>query len=256
MKERNFKMGKTNISISNLVIEVTRKCNLNCAHCLRGKSEDMVFDTAMLPNIFENVEYVSSITFTGGEPSLYPDVIRQTLEHMKENNISLGFFFIATNATFYSQDFIFVILDLYAYCEEKEYCNLSVSIDQYHTSLNDKAYSIYTAFKFYSDMKEHENGFDDNQLLNRGNAYENGLGSRNNVIKNSFTTYSYSRYNNDVSIDDCIYVSSNGMVTLDCDLSYDMIDEPEYHIGNVQKESLKSILLREIEKAEKEDTVA
>lgn len=219
--------------IDNLVIEVTRKCNLSCAHCLRGKSENVVLDLCRLPYIFKNVNSIGSITFTGGEPSLYPNIIREILNYLIDNKISYSSFFIATNATFFDSDFILVLLDLYRHAEDKEFCNVSVSIDQYHSSLDTDTYEIYKAFTFYSPMKEHDY-FNEQFILPRGNAEENGIGWNSHPIQTEFCTWDYTEIdNNEVNIEASnIYVSANGNIALDCDLSYNMIDT-EYNIGKI-----------------------
>ena len=60
-----------------LIIEVTRKCNLCCEHCLRGEAQNKVFNPEWLDTFIKNnnITHVSTITFTGGEPSLHPEIM-------------------------------------------------------------------------------------------------------------------------------------------------------------------------------------
>ena len=44
--------------IANLVIEVTRKCNLQCAHCLRGEAQDIEISEAVIDKIFHDLSGV------------------------------------------------------------------------------------------------------------------------------------------------------------------------------------------------------
>ena len=58
------------ISIQNLAIEVTRKCNIKCAHCLRGDSQNKDIDLKYIDILLDQVNYIGHFCPTGGEPSL------------------------------------------------------------------------------------------------------------------------------------------------------------------------------------------
>jgi len=59
------------MNIDNLIIEITRKCNFTCDHCLRGEAQNKDIDHKVIDALLDNnIEYISNITFTGGEPSL------------------------------------------------------------------------------------------------------------------------------------------------------------------------------------------
>lgn len=61
------------MKVCNLILEVTRRCNMNCAHCLRGDAQNMDADPALIPKIFDGIDDIDTITFTGGEPALNTD---------------------------------------------------------------------------------------------------------------------------------------------------------------------------------------
>ena len=53
-----------------VVIEVTRRCNMNCAHCLRGDAQNLDISIDVIDRFFDafaNGADISTITFTGGE---------------------------------------------------------------------------------------------------------------------------------------------------------------------------------------------
>lgn len=58
------------INASSLILEVTRKCNLHCAHCLRGDAQCVDMSKSTIDKLMPMLGKVSSVTFTGGEPSL------------------------------------------------------------------------------------------------------------------------------------------------------------------------------------------
>ena len=74
-------MKKTTIiSYGNLCLEITRRCNMACAHCLRGDAQNVDMSHEIIDRALENVLSIGSLTFTGGEPSLNVDAMRYTLE--------------------------------------------------------------------------------------------------------------------------------------------------------------------------------
>ena len=73
--------------IESLVIEVTRFCNMNCPHCLRGERQRKRFNTNMIENIFADIDYIGTITFTGGEPLTQVNIIIETLDYIEQNNV-------------------------------------------------------------------------------------------------------------------------------------------------------------------------
>lgn len=60
-------------SVSNVVIEITRRCNMCCAHCLRGDAENIDIQERYIDaflDSFEKGACISYIVFSGGEISL------------------------------------------------------------------------------------------------------------------------------------------------------------------------------------------
>lgn len=79
-------------SANNVFIEVTRRCNMCCAHCLRGDAESIDIQEKYIDAFLDNFEkgaYISSLTFTGGEISLNIPAIRYTLKAVKERGIAV-----------------------------------------------------------------------------------------------------------------------------------------------------------------------
>ena len=60
-----------------LEIEVTNRCNLNCKHCYVKRTPYVDLPQTLVKKIIEesNNLGVNRLTFTGGEPLLYPGLI-------------------------------------------------------------------------------------------------------------------------------------------------------------------------------------
>src|SRR5271157_4943644 len=79
-RETSNKGSKALMYISSLILEVTRKCNLRCAHCLRGNPQRVTMPREVLHAAMRDVDYVGSVLFTGGEPSLATEVIEDFID--------------------------------------------------------------------------------------------------------------------------------------------------------------------------------
>ena len=64
------------IYVNYLAIEVTRRCNMKCNHCLRGDAQNLDISTAVLSGIAKHI-HPASVIFTGGEPSLNVPAIKR-----------------------------------------------------------------------------------------------------------------------------------------------------------------------------------
>lgn len=84
------------IYVESLVIEVTRRCNMRCEHCLRGDAQNLDISTATLSEIAKHI-YPGSVTFTGGEPSLNVPAIKRYFELAERYGTMPNFFYVATN---------------------------------------------------------------------------------------------------------------------------------------------------------------
>lgn len=120
------------LSLSSLIIESTRRCNMTCNHCLRGPAQKMDMDHSTQREFLGKVQYISTITFTGGEPSLYPKAINDFVDICQELTIDVGRFYIATNAKQASDEFMLAVLRLHLFCSDNECSSLDISNDKFH----------------------------------------------------------------------------------------------------------------------------
>ena len=94
--------------IKNLCIEITRRCNMRCAHCMRGNAEAVDISLRHITNLLRHVRYIHHFNITGGEPSLNVRAIRHILERVRAYDITVNDFYSVTNgsATSRSEEFI------------------------------------------------------------------------------------------------------------------------------------------------------
>jgi len=97
--------------IDSVILELTKKCNLNCIHCIEGgskKSEELT--TKEIFNLIDELHFlkVYRIVLTGGEP-LVRDDLGEIIKKCTEKNIRATIF---TNGTLITQKLLNQIKDL------------------------------------------------------------------------------------------------------------------------------------------------
>lgn len=128
------------VYIRNFSIEVTRRCNMACSHCMRGNAMTLDISHAYIRNMLSRVRAVHNINITGGEPSLNVKAMRYLLSHLKHREIHVDRFYIVTNGSLssISHEFIETCCALYDYQTEKVEdtgrCMLELSDDRFHDS--------------------------------------------------------------------------------------------------------------------------
>lgn len=231
-----------------LVIELTRRCNMACQHCLRGCAQAIDINKELIRKAIYPFDRINTLTLTGGEPSLVPRLISYTIECLIEHEVELGAFYIVTNGKVYSPSMVRTLRRAYQYADDKDMCCLTVSVDPFHDD-NCKVLKRYENEIFYHPDKISPRIED--YLINEGRAYENGIGIRNldpRCTINSEYTYDYTNHDGDdvlVVSDNLIYVTAIGDVLLECDLSYE--NQELYSIGNLNHSSFIDIVESHIE---------
>ncbi len=202
------------MELNNLVIEVTRKCNIKCEHCLRGNAQNKVLDTKYIDTLLDQVTYISNICFTGGEPSLATEVCEYTLSLIKERQIGIGFFFIATNGVNVPEEFVIFCLKLYNHCDEKDMCEIAISNDTYHRNQANYSMSLFDGLKFAQLRNEDQNYSyrGGANLIPEGRAVDFGA-RRNQLHAPKIKT-------KDDFNETEIYLNCNGDIIGGCDWSY------------------------------------
>ena len=123
-----------NLYIGTLGVEVTRRCNLQCAHCMRGDAQEKDLNINALDRLLCKTECIDTLVLTGGEPSLVPEICSQVLTLIKAHMIPVNSFYCVTNGIVVTDAFLKTMLDWYLYtCNyEGEYSTLALSSDIFH----------------------------------------------------------------------------------------------------------------------------
>lgn len=237
--------------IESLIIEVTRRCNMNCAHCLRGDAQSADLNIEVVNELLKHIESVTFLTITGGEPTLNINGILDILESFKSHHVDVYNLCIITNGkenvdellsaldkwhsyisgkSIYSEREIsgHQIVSLLGSLENVEDACVSValSVDQFHDPIPEQNVIKLAMSPYFSKCKVHTRE-DLDWVIKEGRGED--ICSRSSRIVDT----GYSLY------DECfseIYLSCDGDITGDCDMSYEtqevsklgnILDEPE-----------------------------
>ena len=149
---------KKYLSFDVIEVEITRRCNLQCRHCFRGDAQDLDLSNEDIDAFLGQTEIINQLYFTGGEPTLCIEKMRYFLQGLKENNIFLGFLYIATNGVIQSMDFVNLIKDYSDYImqympedeDKRQFIKLCISQDQYHVGYDSLDSYYYYKVKLHN----------------------------------------------------------------------------------------------------------
>lgn len=223
---RRMQKEKNTLSCDNLVLEITRRCNMCCSHCLRGDAQSIDMDPRAILRSINMMESIGSVTFTGGEPSLRIDLIGLAYYALldKFGRGNLPPFFVATNGRNNQFRLATVLLQWYQDCAEKEFCAVCRSEDIFHVIPEKNSMIDYLiGLKFFSEQKSHDLSEMEDEcdwLISegRGALLPVAPGVKRHVV-NPATGFSV----NGTHIEDTLYVSALGECLAVCDCSYENI---------------------------------
>lgn len=232
------------LRIDNIVIETTRRCNMVCDHCLRGKAENINMRKSIQEKFLSHVCEINSATFTGGEPSLYPQAINDFIDICIEKNIYVGNFYIATNAKQASDEFILALVRLYLFCKDNEMSQVQISNDEFHQ--NDKeAIKRLQALKFVDFKYQTTSKYPPN-YINEGLYKENYNRGRDIGFENF-------SIDEDNIMDGTIMLNCKGLLIAGCDWSYESQRDRKTQICHVNNKSYLNAINKYNKLNQKED---
>ena len=220
--------------LSYLVIECTRRCNMRCDHCLRGDPEDINMNLKYVDKLFKKIDYISTITLSGGEPSLVPDILIGIIKLAKKHNVEINSFYIATNGKLVSDGFIRSLFEWHMFCDNDDGVNkVEISQDYMHKcdyEIGQRNIDKLMCLRFVGVRNDNDDYNSGQELIHEGRAAWNYAAKRH--ITPSSITMNDEDGDEDM-IEDDLYLDCNGDIHSACDLSYFTMDEGNFKIGNI-----------------------
>lgn len=214
-----------------LVIEVTRRCNMGCSHCLRGEAEnvDMSFDKlSKLASVADNI---GQVCFTGGEPSLAVMQMRFFRELCERRGIPVCGFYVVTNGKQVTKEFLMEMLSWYAYCircgADPECCGLALSKDPFHEKIPAENEQLLRGLSFFREDKMQD--FKQYGLLDLGRARGVVSYRKRDPIRSGLSAEIVD--DDAIAIESMLTMTVNGDLLTVCDYEYDDIEDVT--VGNI-----------------------
>lgn len=239
------------MKIKEMMLEVTRRCNQNCEHCMRGSGEALDADPALFENMFDGIEEIGMIIFTGGEPSLNIDYMNAVLDYCQKSYIKIGSIYTVTNGLA-NQAILVQVMDKWLdYCisvtdspnrEEylrKYFFRISCSVDEFHKEIDPGWYSFFTRTGYYDDSKE-VSYCDYQCLIESGNVILNKLDESEEYIT-GISGEDILKFTLKNGVYDVIYVSTNGHIYSGCNFSYEDYDGYKFANNDLSLYALEDI---------------
>lgn len=191
-----------------IVIEVTRRCNMSCPHCMRGNMQSIDIDLYILDKFLSNFKdcCVRRIIFTGGEPSLSPKVLEETIKIVEKYSIIIKSFIMITNGKNFSDKVIGIMNSV-------DNFGAFLSQDKWHDKLTDYDYSQLSKLK---NIASKQFDVQDSDLLKMGRSK---VGKEKN-----YEGLIFARYHDSLVLTSELVCTCYGDILDCCDYSFDDID--------------------------------
>lgn len=214
-----------------LGIEVTRRCNMCCAHCIRGDAEQKDIEYRYIDALITDIEYISSLLITGGEPSLNPRAIQYIADVVRARDIFIGGAVLITNGKFVSDEFITACASLFSLATEDERNYLAISSDVFHEDVSREKRQKLSVFKAYHP-NGHHNDWNRIPLADLGRARELTTYQKTEASKSDELWYEYDPKKEVIRFTDTIVTMTvNDDILSECD--YDFKDTLNWRIGHI-----------------------
>lgn len=248
-------------SLGNLTIEVTRKCNINCKHCMRGDAQNIQITEEIIDQVFDsnNIVSIDNLLFSGGEPTLNEDIIVYIIDKIIESNMDVRKVSIVTNGAFYSERIVEAFKKFNNYRNERVIREIKEKYQEDDFSVRKLIFEnsnghVVIAFsndQFHGDMRdvinEYYNNASEFKYVFKGNIkdenlYKTGRSNEGKEFVYSIEPLRYYESNDEYFIADYIYVTALGYYESNGNGSY--VDMDKLNMGSVFEKSVEDILIQ------------
>jgi len=223
-------------------LEITRNCNLNCSHCLRGNTQNKTMSKEVIHEVFNKVDTITNIFFSGGEPLLAIDVIEEIIKEIKRRDIEINGFGMVTNGTVFNDKIHDVLFELYELSIDKNSCIVEISNDVFH---NDSIYNFPNCEDMLRNKRKLETlvfvnkrqyiDYSNYHLLKEGRCKEGHVITKPQITLDKFKDGTIEVFND-------FYVNIYGDLISSCSIAYDRQKEFKFASIFDDKEKIMSEL--------------
>lgn len=210
-------MEQNRYTFDEVTIEVTRYCNLRCEHCMRGEMQEKDLTKEILVEFFKQVQTITYLTLTGGEPFSRPEIIKMIVDTANKMDVEIHniYIYIKTNGCYTDSKiatlamYILTELKLIEQVEEGIIPFIEISQDAFHAGKIEGSPLWCIRGVQYADFVKEEH------MKLEGNAAINGIGTY-------FTQQELFEIDEEYSeINGVIHLTVEGDIVAGCNWSYE-----------------------------------
>lgn len=255
--KKNDKNPLFKLYYSDLMFEVTRKCNMNCPHCMRGEPQNVSITKKVVDATLDEIGALNRLFLTGGEPFLEPEMIDYIVDGVIKRKIPVFQFGVTTNGIIKNPQIANSINKITQYIADNCADNMdkkqlrmigkiTVSCDDYHDPVD-----IVDTMKFYRKY------LNNHSVIVREKPYKEDeieyilfMGRAKNLILKPNKRFRYkvapfrlsflrNAKGEDVGIETTIQIGADGKILAGEDCSYEQQDKRNY--GNVLEKHISTV---------------
>ena len=229
------------VQISNLILELTRKCNMNCCHCLRGNAQNKSMSKDIIIKSLTTFHYISTLTLSGGEITLAKpqlDDVGFTMQFY--NQVNVDSVYMVTNGKSMLPGIGDSIERIIRYCGSNEISQIEISEDSFH----DKAKALGKWLDWGEYMQANyplTNHFVSRKKCESYHVIDMGRGW-GKPLESKYKGFEFESYSEDILCitEGDLYINVKGDILPVCDLSYKA--QEKYKLGNIMDLSAEEIV--------------
>lgn len=245
------------VVVQNLGLIVTERCNLNCAHCLRGKCSNKVMSDEVIEKTLSQFSAIGNLAICGGEPTFAISQMEKIFSYIIDNKILVDQVTLVINGTQYSEDFLKILEYIEEYVNYKKLAKslttFTISWDKFHHTEVERLNLLeqykeniekYAQTKFFAGFQRLFG-----KLIREGNALnlDSNWTSPLKPMK-PFVSYAkpvtklFSKEKGVCNVGPIVTVNVDGIIT-ECDASLDN-QRLLYNYGNILNDSVEEVFLQ------------
>ena len=246
------------LELYNAAFETTRRCNLRCAHCMRGESQNINMTKEMIDAFFNTqsrgyiLKAIHHICFSGGEPTLNPVLIIYTINKIIEEDIPVYNISMTTNGQLFVPELVEAFNKFNKYRNLKmlnrirldwanepdllekmiesntdNHARITFSTDRFHAPVPDYIREMYNTYAKGLEITDY--------AVKDENIMRIGLSTLGKDFENGECLYHEERVDYKTIFED-VYMTAKGDIIFGGDGSYEYIDDNA--IGKIDEISI------------------
>lgn len=227
--------------LNRLALEVTRRCNIHCEHCMRGPSQNIDLTPWIVDYVLDSnkISRIEHLLFSGGEPTLNEDIIIYTINKIINEKLDVRELAMVTNGQIFSKRLVEAFNSFIEYRKNyhkdsffEDNVRITFSVDRFHENLQQDVEKEYL---------KHAKGINFTKFcVNDKYIYKTGFATFGKEFDYKLKPVKFSNEGKDCYIASFLYVTSMGYLTSEGNGKYSDMDN--INMGHISEITYEEIL--------------